>query len=154
MKSKKTGAADLESQKGLFFELGLIIALSIALIAFEWTTTKSFYYRDYDIEDSTVEEEIIPITRQKESPPDKPPEPPRVTEILRIIEDDIELENELILEDYEIDQDTEINLIEFDMDIAEEEEEEDNIFFVVEDMPSFNGNGQMGFIEWISKNLE
>ncbi len=126
METKKSPKADLEKQKGLFFELGLFVTLSIVLIAFEWTTSKSFMAEEYVIEDHAIEEEIIPITRQKQNPPDKPPEPPQVTEILKIIDDDIEIENELILEDYEIDQDTEIELIEFEIK-EEEEEQESNL---------------------------
>ena len=153
METKKSPNADLEKQGGLFFEIGLVVTLSLVLIAFEWTTGKSLSAEEYVLEDQAIEEEIIPITRQQQPPPDKPPEPPRVTEILTIIDDDIEIENELILEDYEIDQDTEIELIEFKIN-GEEEEEEAEIFFIVEDMPSFNGNGQEGFRKWVSENLK
>ena len=44
-----------------------------------------------------------------------------------------------------------VEIIEFD--IEEEEEEEAEIFFIVEDMPSFQGKGQEGFRAWIAKNL-
>ncbi|MFC2115741.1 energy transducer TonB, partial [Bacteroidota bacterium] len=35
----------------------------------------------------------------------------------------------------------------------EEEVAEELIFFIVEDMPSFQGKGQEGFRSWIAKNL-
>jgi len=39
MKLKKTNQANLEKRKGTFFQLGLVIVLSLVLIAFEWTST-------------------------------------------------------------------------------------------------------------------
>ncbi len=37
-KPKKAGSANLEKNRILFFETGIVIALSISLIAFEWAT--------------------------------------------------------------------------------------------------------------------
>jgi len=54
METKKSPKADLEKQKGLFFELGLFVTLSIVLIAFEWTTSKSFMAEEYVIEDHAI----------------------------------------------------------------------------------------------------
>jgi len=151
MKLKKTNQANLEKRKGTFFQLGLVIVLSLVLIAFEWTST-GLSKNEFDIGASDdVEEEIIPITRQEQPEPEKPPELPKVTEILNIVEDDVEIEDELILEDTEIDMETEVAVIDFD--IQEEEAEEAKIFIIVEDMPSFQGKGQEGFREWIGKNL-
>ena len=151
MELKKNDQANLEKRKGVFFQLGLVIALSLILIAFEWTSG-GLNANEYDTGNlEQIEEEIIPITRQEQPEPPKPPEPPKVTEVLQIVEDDVELEDELQLEDFEIDQDTEVEIIEF---AEEEEEEEAEIFFIVEDMPSFQGKGQDGFRSWIGNNLE
>ncbi|UCG28654.1 MAG: energy transducer TonB [Bacteroidales bacterium] len=151
MELKKTDKADLEKRKGIFFQLGLVIVLSLVLIAFEWTST-GLSKNEFDTGAAeNVEEEIIPITRQEQPEPEKPPEPPKVTEILNIVEDDVVIEDELILEDTEIDMETEVEVIEFE--VEEEEAEEAEIFFIVEDMPSFQGKGQEGFREWIAKNL-
>ena len=152
MELKKTDQANLEKRKGVFFQLGLVIVLALVLIAFEWTST-GLSRNEFDIGGAEdVEEEIIPITRQEQPEPEKPPEPPKVTEILNIVEDDVEIEDELILEDTEIDMETEVEIIDFVVE-DEEEEEEAPIFFIVEDMPSFQGKGQEGFREWIAKNL-
>jgi protein TonB len=150
MELKKNDQANLEKRKGVFFQLGLVIALSLILIAFEWTSG-GLDANEYDTGDmEQIEEEIIPITRQEQPEPPKPPEPPKVTEVLQIVEDDVELEDELQLEDFEIDQDTEVEIMEFE---EEAEEEEAEIFFIVEDMPSFQGKGQDGFRAWIGQNL-
>ena len=150
MELKKTDEANLEKRKGIFFQLGLVIALSLILIAFEWTSG-GLSGNEYDLGDmEQVEEEIIPITRQEQPEPPKPPEPPKVTELLLIVDDDMDLDDELQLEDFEIDQDSELQIMEF----TEEEEEEAEIFFIVEDMPGFGGEGQDGFRKYIMKNLK
>lgn len=151
MEPKKSDQANLEKRKAIFFQLGLIIALSLMLIAFEWTSG-GLSANEFDMGEMELEEEdIIPITRQEQPEPPKPPEPPKVTEVLEIVDDDVEIENELQLEDFEVDQNTEVEIMEYVE--VEEEEEEAEIFFIVEDMPSFQGKGQDGFREYIAKNL-
>lgn len=39
MKAKKSEKANLENKRGLYFQLGLIISLSLTLTAFEWSST-------------------------------------------------------------------------------------------------------------------
>ena len=151
MELKKNDQVNLEKGKGVFFQLGLVIAISLMLIAFEWTSG-GLSANEFDTGNTEqIEEEIIPITRQEQPEPPKPPEPPKVTEVLQIVEDDVELEDELQLEDFEIDQETEVEIMEF---TEEEEVEEAEIFFIVEDMPSFQGKGQDGFRTWIGNNLQ
>ncbi len=151
MELKKNDQVNLEKRKGVFFQLGLVIAISLMLIAFEWTSG-GLSANEFDTGNTEqIEEEIIPITRQEQPEPPKPPEPPKVTEVLQIVEDDVELEDELQLEDFEIDQETEVEIMEF---TEEEEVEEAEIFFIVEDMPSFQGKGQDGFRTWIGNNLQ
>lgn len=151
MELKKNDQVNLEKRKGVFFQLGLVIAISLMLIAFEWTSG-GLSANEFDSGNTEqIEEEIIPITRQEQPEPPKPPEPPKVTEVLQIVEDDVELEDELQLEDFEIDQETEVEIMEF---TEEEEVEEAEIFFIVEDMPSFQGKGQDGFRTWIGNNLQ
>lgn len=152
MELKKNDQVNLEKRKGVFFQLGLVIAISLMLIAFEWTSG-GLSENEFDTGNTEqIEEEIIPITRQEQPEPPKPPEPPKVTEVLQIVEDDVELEDELQLEDFEIDQETEVEIMEFTEE--EEEVEEAEIFFIVEDMPSFQGKGQDGFRTWIGNNLQ
>jgi protein TonB len=150
MVTKKTEKADLEKKKGVFTQIGLVIVLAVILIAFEWTSRPSTANTLGELSDMDLTEEIIPITRQQEVKPPPPPTPPKVTEVLNIVEDDVEIEDELIIEDAEADQQMQIEIMEF----AEEEEvAEEEVFFIVEDMPSFQGKGQEGFREWIAQNL-
>lgn len=150
MENKKTKKADLEGKRGIFLQFGLVIVLSVILIAFEWTSRPQLESSLGELADLDLEEEIIPITRQQEVKPPPPPPPPTVTEVLNIVEDDVEIEDELIIEDAEADQTMEIEIVEFE---EEEEVAEEEVFFIVEDMPSFQGKGMEGFREWISRNL-
>jgi len=152
MERKKNDKANLEKKKGVFFQLGLVITLSLILIGFEWTSS-GLSENQFDTgEGDVIDEEIIPVTRQEKPEPKSLPKPPKVTEVLNIVEDDVTIENELILDDLESDQDEEVQILDFDM--ADEEQEEAEIFFIVEDMPSFKGQGLNGFRNWVMKNLQ
>ena len=151
MEVKKTDKANLEKNRGMFLQLGYVIVLGLVLLAFEWGTRPSELNTLGELADMDLEEEIIPITRQQNEPPPPPP-PPQTTEVINIVEDDVEIEDELLLDDTEADQDTEIEIFEF----AEEEEEvnEMEVFFVVEDMPTFQGQSSDAFRIYIQKNLK
>ena len=135
MDAKKSPKADLESKKVLFTQIGLIIALAVVLLAFEW---KSYDKRQFELEQEIIDdapEEIVPITEQKVKPP--PPPPPKQVTVINIVEDDVEIEDDIEI-DADVDMDTEIE--EFvPMDLDEEEIEEEEIFRVVEAMPTFPG---------------
>jgi protein TonB len=150
MEPKKTKKADLENKKGIFLQIGIIVVLGITLAAFEWSSKPNMENTLGELADMNLEEEIIPITRQQEVKPPPPPPPPKVTEVLNIVQDDVEIEDELIMEDAEADQNMQIDIVEFE---EEQEVAEEEVFFIVEDMPSFQGKGQEGFREWIAQNL-
>jgi periplasmic protein TonB len=149
MELKKTEEANLEKKRGIFLEVGFVVVLSLVLLAFEWTSSKSEGAGLGELSDLMAEEEIIPITRQEEVKPPPPPPPPKVTEVLNIVEDDVEIEDEVEIEDTEADQDMEVEIL----DIVEEEEEEDApVFFIVEDMPEFPG-GDLALRKYIAENI-
>ncbi len=161
MELKKNPEANLEKKRRLFFFTGLVFALSVVLISFEWKnyegTVKDLGTLKVDLD----EEEMIPITQQ-ETPPPPPPPPPQTT-VIEIVEDDEEIEEELEIEDTELDEDTEVEIVE-----VEEEEvvEEPAIFTIVEEMPSFKGCekksnemerqqcSQQKILQFLGKNLK
>ncbi len=153
MEVKKNDNVNLEKRKGLFLQLGLVIVLSICLIAFEWTTSsKSENPFDTGVEE-VIEEEMIPITEMQEQQPEAPPEVPKATELFEIVENNVEIDNEILFEDDETDFDDDIQM--YDFEVAEEaEEEEEEIFVVVEDMPTFRGGDVDKFREWVQKRVK
>lgn len=153
MEPKKSEKADLEKKKGLFLQIGLAAVLALLLIAFEWTTREVTTGTLGELSDVVMEEEIIPITRPEEIQPPPPPPPPQVTEVLRIVEDDVDIDDELFIDDVEARPDTRVAFAPIIMQEQEEEATEAEIFFIVEDMPDFQGGGQDAFRKYIADNL-
>ncbi len=139
MELKKTPKADLENKKQLYFMIGLVIALGITLVGFEWTTKSSKATSLGSVSAVAVEEEIIPITREQEVKPPPPP-PPKVIEVLNIVDDNVKIDDELMIEDSEADDKTMIDVAPVISAPKEEEEEATaEVFYIVEDMPEFPG---------------
>ena len=150
MELKKSEKANLEKNKGIFRQMGLIMSLSLMFIAFEYTQTEIKASEMAVIEDLVMEEEVMEITRQEAPPPPPPPPPPAFTEVLNIVDDDVELDEELELDDLEMDEEAEVDIMEFE----EEEEEDDNkVFMVVEKMPEFPG-GTAALMKYLRKNVK
>ena len=80
MKNRKTHRANIEKRIPFFFRIGLITSISLAIIAFEWSTPIDDVMVDPPGPwTPTIDEEIIPVTFQTEKklelPIDKPEEP-------------------------------------------------------------------------------
>lgn len=148
MEAKKTPKADLENKKRIFLQIGLVVALLGALVAFEW---KQYERPEFDLgtfDMDIFEEEEIPITRQEQPPPPPPPEP---SQELVIVDDDVEIEEEFII-DVEATVFTEVQeFAPIQMDV-EEEVEDDVIFTVVEEQPTFPG-GEEARVRFLGDNL-
>lgn len=127
MKSKKNPKVNLDRKRGLFFQLGLVFAMSISLFAFEWKSSDFITEIDTGISDQQFDEFVdIPITKRKEKV--LPPPPP----IIKIVPNEVELAKELFIEPSEIDEE---DLIDIDIYIDEKEEEIE--FLLVESKPMF-----------------
>ncbi len=147
MEAKKSPKADLERNKRMFLQIGIVFALAAALLAFEWKQYERTAFDLGTLEMDFIEEEEIPITRQEQPPPPPPPEP---SQELVIVDDDVEIDEEFTI-DVEANVFTEVQ--EFTPIVVEEEEiAEDVIFTVVEDQPSFPG-GEEARIRYLQENL-
>ncbi len=153
MEVKKSPKADLENKRNTFLLLGLVVALGITLVAFEWNTKPTKASDLGQIQTQEVEEEIIPITREQEVKPPPPPPPPKVVEVLNIVDDDVEIEDELQIDDTEADDETMIDVKPVIVAAEEEEEEDTQVFFIVEDMPEFPG-GDLALRKYIANAIK
>jgi len=153
MELKKSPKAELEDKKNVFFMIGLVVALGVTLLAFEWTSKPSKASDLGQIQTQEVEEEIIPITREQEVKPPPPPPPPKVVEVLNIVDDDVEIEDELEIEDTEADDATVIDVAPVVETQKEEEADEAQVFFIVEDMPEFPG-GELALRKYIANAIK
>lgn len=154
MELKKSEKADLENKKGFFFQLGLIIALAITLVAFEW---KNYDKQEFDDlsggRRADTPEEMIQITQQQNTPP--PPAPPPSTTIINIVENDAIVDDDISI-DAEADENTQME--EYKAPVVatqgdEEEVAEAEIFTVVEEAPSFRG-GDEARIRFLQENMK
>lgn len=148
---KKSPKANLESKKPIFTQIGLVVVLSLVLVAFEWTWTDVNVDLEQTTDEVTVEEEIIPITRQDETPPPPPP-PPAVTDVLNIVEDDADIDVELEIFDSELDESAMIDYTQVYDNTPEERDNEGEIFMIVEEMPEFPG-GQEALQKYLAENI-
>jgi protein TonB len=149
MEKRKSEKADLENKRSVYLEIGFVIALVVVLVGMEW---KSYDKQEYSLVQRVVDdtpEEIVPITEQKVKPP--PPKPPPQVTIINVVKDDVEVEDDIEI-DVDMDDDTEMEEY---VPVVEEEEEvvEEQIFLVVEEMPSFPG-GEKEMYRYIGKNIE
>ena len=152
MELKKSPKADLESKKTLFLEIGLVFALAVALLAFNW---KSYETKETTFAQAAVmevpEEQIIQT--QENTPPPPPPEPEvQMSEDIQIVEDDVKIEHELkaINADDISKPDAPVVKVEIKEEVEEVEEE---IFLVVEEQPSFPG-GEDKMFEYLYSNIK
>lgn len=152
MELKKSPKADLENKKNIFAQVGLVISLGITLLAFSWTTREQSAANLGTMTEQSVEEEIIPITRQEEVKPPPPPPPPKTVEMLNIVDNDVQIDNELDLMTSEADDKTVIEVAPVIQQQAEEEEEAE-VFFIVENMPEFPG-GELALRKFIANAIK
>ena len=150
MEEKKSPKANLENKKLMFTQIGLIISLIIAWLAFEH---KSYDKREIDPsllrQTEVVEEEMVEITKQEEQKP-QPVEMPKQTTQLEIVNDDVEVE------DIEINAEMDQNEVMEEYvapEIEEEEVVEQEVFTIVEEMPSYPG-GEAKMYEYLGKNIK
>ena len=153
MKPKKTEKADLENRRGLYLEIGLVVVLVAALVAFN---VKSYDNKKIEVVQRTAADETEEMgiqTQDDTPPPPPPPEQPEVTTELNVIEDDAESENEIGIVNAEVTDKTEN--IEITPVVVEQDEEEDEqvIFQVVEQDPEFPG-GVEALYKFIQSNIK
>jgi periplasmic protein TonB len=145
MELKKNPEADLEKKKSLFLQIGLVVSLGLVLLALEW---RSYEGTGKDLGTLVIdlsEEEIMPITQPELLPP--PPPPPQAIE-LQIVLDEKVIDKEVDFKDTEANQNTFV-----DIQQKAEKIEVEEIFAIVEDMPSFPG-GEAALFKWLGNEVK
>ena len=152
MEIKKSDKANLENKKLLFFEIGMIVALAIVWIAFEWTTRETNYDTLVDTTEMIEEEEILNVDPTTPPPPPAAPEIPVLSDKIDIVDDDIEVEDMII--NTEDDNTVGVEVKDYVAQVEEEVVEEEAIpFQLVEKAPSFMGGGPNEFTKWVNQRL-
>lgn len=148
MEAKKTPKADLTKKTGMFLNLGLMISVGLVLFAFEYRSYDDGLLKDLGSIDDDFEELLdIPITEQPPPPP-PPVEQPEIKEI----PDEVEIEEKIDV-NFDVDVQEETVVKEVEISEAPVEEKADEIFDVVENMPTPPG-GMEGWNKYLSNNLK
>lgn len=153
MESKISPKADLHSKNLMFLEIGLVAALAIMLVAFEWTSSEKTEVMDLTGQQAVVEEEIIPVTQEQQELPPEMPKIPVLSDVIDIVDDDVEVADDLFI-DMEDNANLGVEIMEYHAAVEEEEIEEEAIpFALVEEKPKFNGGDANEFSKWVNKQL-
>lgn len=148
MKTKKTSNADLENKRSLFFQIGIVLALGVVLLAFEWDRKVSSARLLTGNQIEVDVDELPPITFRQE----KNYEPPKpiVVQTFELVPDDANID-----EQWEPDVS---DIIDEPIPVApvEKDETEDNNTYVIgsiEFEPEFPG-GMQGLLRYISQQVK
>ncbi|WP_085535035.1 energy transducer TonB [Massilibacteroides vaginae] len=155
MEVKKTKKASLEGGKLLAILMGFVVGLAALFVGFEWGTRDINVVKVEGISDIIAEEEIE-ITRVEEiqAPPPPPPPAQVVTEVLNVVEDDVDLNQQEILSSEDTQREAQVQTYVAPVAVVEDEEESaQQIFTVVEEMPKFPG-GEAKLLEFINKGIK
>ncbi|MCQ2216492.1 MAG: energy transducer TonB [Bacteroidales bacterium] len=153
MDTKKSPRADLENKKGLFTEIGLVVALVACFMVFEWSTTAA----EINIKGMSApidfdDPEMVPVTRTPEPPTPAPPPLPKLADVIAIVEDDTDMDNELDAFNTEAEPDAVVDLT--PIDVPDEVTDDINdIFIVVEQMPTFPG-GDLELRKFLAQSVK
>ncbi len=154
MEVKKSSNANLEKDISLNYLMGIVIALAVLFVGFEWGD------REVQIVTSTgfavnINEEEIDASEQLDEPPPPvvEPEAPKDIEIINIVEDNIEVAAiDFSSEDTETHAQQEVFVASSTSGIVEKEEvyDPDEIFTIVEKDPEFPG-GYAALMKWFNE---
>lgn len=151
MDIKKSPKANLEDKKMVYLLMGLVLALGLFYVAFEWTKQDITLYEVNNSLDAAFEEEMIENTVQEDTPPPPAPPVPDVIEEIQIVDDNTETKDIQITS--EDDQSKVQEIVKAPVVVVEEDPEENVIFKVVETAPEFpGGNGEL--MKYLGNNVK
>ena len=150
MKDKKSRKANLENKKGMFFLIGLVIAMGSVLYAFEWKSqTKGIVdlgFTSFEPDESVY---IPPTPKEKM----EAPKPKVEAQLIELVNNDDVIDTELDVISSEASDEM---MIDFDQFIFQPKEnkhdKEDEILFIAEKMPEFPG-GEKALLKYLGSHV-
>lgn len=150
MEVKKSPKVDLENKKALFLEIGLCLSLGLMILVFAISQGKK-EIKDLAKEDEFIQVESIEMTRQDQEMPSVPTPAQAlsvISEVIRIVDNETQIETEMVFTDF--DESTAFNT---NPTSSTETYGSDEPFYVVEDMPQFEGGDINKFSAWVGKKV-
>ena len=153
MEVKKAPHANIETHKVTFFLMGMVVALALLFVGFEWSSTLGKLDEAVIVQDVLAEEEIEITQRDPEPPPPPPPPEPDVPDVIEVTEEKVITKIDLSsLEDDQSKAQVEAyKPPPPPKQVVEEATEE--IFVVVEKQPEFPG-GMTALMKFLGDNIK
>ena len=152
METKKSDRANLEKKRSMFFQVGLLIALGLAFVAFEWQVTPRISDVKWDTFNPADVDELEIQRTFPETPP--PPAPPLPSLELEIVDNGVDIGDVQIVIFNADDWGSNILTPAVYTATTIDEVDEDFIFSPMEASALFNGKpAEDAFREYISQNL-
>lgn len=152
MEVKKSESASLENKRLLFVEIGMVVALGIVLLAFEWSSKDAKVAALDAGNQEIIEEELVPITNETPPPPPEMNQIPVLSDKLDIVDDEVKVEE--IDFSSEDDKNLGVEPMDYVEEVKEEEVVEEAIpFQLVEKKPKFQGGDANAFSKWVNQRL-
>ena len=150
MEAKKNPAVDIYAKSLMFRSFGLMVALSLVAVSFEWKSYDAPGVAVQVKNTNTFEETMdIPATEQ-------PPPPPPLVSTAQIIEvaDEVKIKEEIKVHlDIEVTDQTRVEHIVVQAPVVEPEKEDtEQIFTIVEETASPKG-GMLSFYTFVKENI-
>lgn len=148
MEIKKSFKADLRNKRGLLLEIGLVVALSLVIVAFTYTPDE-YRIQKVAMDVMPVDVDIVPVTT--DAPKQKPQkvEVKALSQLIEVIPNHRFVQTDLTFEDFDPDAIVEIVPPAKDEDFAD-----DTIFITAETMPSFQDGDLNTFRAWVMQNVK
>lgn len=146
MKTKKTSGANVERKRFIFFEIGIIAALLLAISAFEWKSFVKEIKISGDDYDEFAEEMIINTYREKI----KLPPPPKPNFEFVIVENNrIDIEP-VVIESSEIKENNGIGLW---VPYKPDEKPEEGVVTIAQIMPRFRNKEANEYLNFVREHI-
>ena len=152
MELKKSPKADLEGKKSTWLLIGYVLILAVVFVAFEWSERDKQILVAQGPVEIKFEEDMVPITQQEQKPTPPPPQAPSAEEVLKIVENDANIEETEVATSEDKGEAVQV-VSTGPAVVVEEVVEEEQIFQVVEEMPSFPG-GDAECMRFLNKNIK
>ena len=148
MEIKKSFKADLRNKRSLFLEIGLVVTLSLVIVAFAYTPPE-YRIKPVAMNVLPVDVDIIPVTTDKPKPEPRKVMVPVGTDILKIIDNNQQMQTEIPSAELDI-----FDQVELIPQAKVDDVVDDTVFLVAETMPSFQNGGLDTFRAWVMQNVK
>jgi TonB family C-terminal domain len=149
MEPKKNPKVDVGKRRGLFLEIGLVVALVFVIAAFSISQSEKVIDTSGIFQGNIDEIEMVEITMEE------PPKQETVQQTINVIADfiDVVKNDTKITTNFDFVEFAEDEIVLTQVAVEVEEIEEDAPLYTAEVMPSFQGGGLPEFRNWVQRRI-